>query len=151
MFQFALDLWILKGLMKGKTALDYSHQQKHLRLKIGTVRRQFCRGGSMISRKGVQIYKGVGGLFADFISFFLNIPWKWNNLVSLRPNNFIFIGYLKMGRGEGVWGIPLNPLWIRHCSDRHNIWILDSSAHLHYLNNYMLIVFAFIWRIEKLC
>ena len=30
--------------------------------------------------------------------------------VSLRPNYFIFIGYLKRG-GEG-WG---EPVWIRHC------------------------------------
>ena len=39
--------------------------------------------------------------FADFISFFLNIPWKWNNLVSLRPNYIIFIGYLKTGGSCG--------------------------------------------------
>ena len=31
-------------------------------------------GGSMISGKGVHIYKGVGVRFADFISFVLNIP-----------------------------------------------------------------------------
>ena len=40
------------------------------------------RGGSRISSKGVHMYKGVGVRFAVFISFFLNIPWKWNNLVS---------------------------------------------------------------------
>ena len=39
--------------------------------------------------------------FTYFISFFLNIPWKWNNLVSLRPNYFIFIGYLKTGGRKG--------------------------------------------------
>ena len=33
------------------------------------------RGGSRISGKGVHMYKGVGGSFADFISLFLkNIP-----------------------------------------------------------------------------
>ena len=32
------------------------------------------RGGSRISGKGVYMYKGVGVRFADFISFFLNIP-----------------------------------------------------------------------------
>ena len=26
---------------------------------------------------------------------FLNIIWKWNNLVSVRPNYFIFMGYLR--------------------------------------------------------
>ena len=44
---------------------------------------------------------GGGGRFADFISFSFNILWKWNNLVSLRPNYFIFIGYLKTGGGGG--------------------------------------------------
>ena len=42
-----------------------------------------------------------GVCIADFISFFLNIPWQLNNLVSLRPNYFIFIGYLKTGVGVG--------------------------------------------------
>ena len=65
-------------------------------------------GRSRISRKGVHMYmyKGVGVRFADFISFFLNIPWKWNNLVSLRPNYLIFIGYQKMGDGAGVQANP---------------------------------------------
>ena len=42
--------------------------------------------------------------FAEFISFFLNIPWKWNDLVLvwLRPNYFIFIGYLKSRDREGA-------------------------------------------------
>ena len=29
---------------------------------------------------------------------FLNILWKWNNLVSMRPNYFIFMGYLRQMR-----------------------------------------------------
>ena len=29
---------------------------------------------------------------------FLNILWKWNNLVSVRPNYFIFFGYDKIRR-----------------------------------------------------
>ena len=70
--------------------------------------------GSRISRKGVHMYKRVGVHFADFISFFLNIPWKWNNLVSLRPNFFIFIGYFKnwgqAGGGGGVNEPPEPPL-----------------------------------------
>ena len=32
------------------------------------------RGGYRISGKGVHMYKGVGVRFADFTSFFLNIP-----------------------------------------------------------------------------
>ena len=72
--------------------------------------------GSRISGKGVHMYKGACGC-ADFISFFLNIPWKWNNLVSLRPNDF-FIGCLKTG-GEA------NPLRIRLCT--MTISICDKS------------------------
>ena len=34
---------------------------------------------------------------------FLNILWKWNNLVSVRPNYFIFMGY---GKGSlTVWAL----------------------------------------------
>ena len=33
-------------------------------------------GGSRISGKGVHMFKGVGVHYADFISFFLNIPGK---------------------------------------------------------------------------
>ena len=54
------------------------------------------------------MYKGVRVRFVDSISFFLYIPLKWNNLVSLRPNYFIFIGYLKTGGWEG--GVQVNPL-----------------------------------------
>ena len=53
------------------------------------------------------MYKGVGAGFADFISFFFNIPGKRNNLVSLRPNYFISIEYLKVGAGRDL---PLKPL-----------------------------------------
>ena len=50
-----------------------------------------------------------------FDLIFLNIPRKWNNLVSLRSNYFIFIGYLKKkGDGEGSLREPPDPLWIRH-------------------------------------
>ena len=33
-----------------------------------------CRGRSRFSGKGVHMFRGVGVGFADFISFFLNIP-----------------------------------------------------------------------------
>ena len=58
------------------------------------------RGGSRISGKWVHMYKDVGFTFLILFHFFLNIPWKWNNLASLRANYFIFIGYLKT-RGGG--------------------------------------------------
>ena len=40
-----------------------------------------------------------------YLVFFLNIPWKLYNLVSTRPNYFIFIGYLKNWgpRGRFKW------------------------------------------------
>ena len=44
---------------------DYSN----LRFSIN-----MARGGPSISGKGVHMYKGVGVRFADFITFFLNIP-----------------------------------------------------------------------------
>ena len=49
--------------------------------------------------------------FALLISshFFLNISSKWNNLVSLRPNYFLCIGYLKTEEGRGVERTPWNP------------------------------------------
>ena len=79
------------------------------------------------------MYKGEGEggvLFADFISFFLNIQWKWNNLVSLRPlrpNYFIFIGCLKTGAGEGVQVNPLNPLWTCHWCSKESIHDIDTA------------------------
>ena len=36
--------------------------------------------------------------------FFINISFKLNDLVSLRPNYLFFIGYLNMGGGEGFSG-----------------------------------------------
>ena len=87
------------------------------------------RGGSRVSGKGIQIYKGVGVRFAYYISFFLNFPWKWNNLVSLS----IFIGYLKMEGGGGGGGFEWTPwtpsgsataislsVWIQH------MWVKNS-------------------------
>ena len=44
---------------------------------------------------------GGGGLRCWFYLIFLKYTMKLNNLVSLRPNYFIFIGYLKTGGGEG--------------------------------------------------
>ena len=42
---------------------------------IQSVNLAHCSGGSTISgKKGVHMFEGVGFRFADFISFFLNIP-----------------------------------------------------------------------------
>ena len=67
------------------------------------------RGKSRISRNKRE-FRCINALgFALLIFFFFNIPWKRNNLVSLRPNYFIFIGYLKTGREEGFKRTPLDP------------------------------------------
>ena len=53
--------------------------------------------------KGAQMCLDKGVRFVDFISVFLKYTMKMNNLVSVRPNYFIFMGYLKTGgRGVGV-------------------------------------------------
>ena len=64
------------------------------------------RGGSRISGKGVHLYKAVGDFsLADFISFFLNIPWKYN-LVSFYFHRIFKNG----GQGGGSSESPEPPL-----------------------------------------
>ena len=65
-----------------------------------------------------------------FISFFLNIPWKWNNLVSLRPTYFTFIGYFKRGGSDGVRANPLKPFWIRLWTHKVPLEILNQQGYL---------------------
>ena len=43
------------------------------------------------------------GHYASFYQIVLKYPMKMKNLVSVRPNYFIFVGYLKKKRGS-VWG-----------------------------------------------
>ena len=54
----------------------------------------------------------------------LNILWKWNNLVSVRPNYFIFMGYLRKMRYNKIckvnpiplkYEFPFQKSWIRLC------------------------------------
>ena len=60
-------------------------------------------------KKGFICIKVLGSI-CWFSIIYLNIPWKWNNLVSLRPNHFIFIGYLKTGTWRRSSEPPLDPL-----------------------------------------
>ena len=52
---------------------------------------------------------------------FLNILWKWNNLLSVRPNYFIFMGYLRKNEIESekskprAYEHPFQKSWIRPC------------------------------------
>ena len=52
---------------------------------------------------------------------FLNILWKWNNLVPVRPNYFIFIGYLgrmfKRTPQLNIYELPFQKSWIRPCKN----------------------------------
>ena len=48
--------------------------------------------------------KGVGVRFADFNSFFLNIPWKRKNLVSFHFHRIFFL--LEKGGGRGFERTP---------------------------------------------
>ena len=79
------------------------------------------------------MFKGVGFRFADFISLLLNIPYKWNNLASLRPNYFIFIGYLKSGGGWGEGVEPSGSATARDCSiagNEQNIKPVPIALHI---------------------
>ena len=97
----------------------------------------------------MHVDKGVGVRFSDFIPFFLNTPWKWNNLVSLRPNYFIFIGYLKTGARRGVQANPLNRLWIRHCRTTSFTWPFFNCTWHHSCGLFStargIIPVAYIW------
>ena len=44
-------------------------------------RTEFAGAGHRFLERGFLCIKVWGVHFADFFSFFLNIPWKWNNLV----------------------------------------------------------------------
>ena len=71
-----------------------------------------------VLEKGFICIKVWGVQFADFLSFFLNISWIWNNSVSQRPNYFVFIGYLKTGERGSSKPLepPLDPQLIAHTS-----------------------------------
>ena len=77
---------------------------------------------------------------ADFTSLILNILWKRNNLVSLRPNYFFFIGYLKMGDREGGSSEPpkhpLDPP-LNYDSIKHNNLNRHCKISNMYLCKYM--------------
>ena len=56
----------------------------------------FCVRSSCISGGSIG-----GSLEPPSCPPFFNILWKWNNLVSQRPNYFIFLGYLrKMSKNQ---------------------------------------------------
>ena len=62
-----------------------------------------------------------GGSFANFNLFFSKIPFFLK--VLLRPNYFMFIGYLKTGCGEGVQANLLDLPLVWHLVDRNLVLI----------------------------
>ena len=103
------------------------------------------RGGSRISVKGVISIR-VGGSLCCFYLIFLKYLMKWNNLVSLRPNYFIFIGYLKTWARERVQANrtpsgsailahdmrkpPINAIADMSCGLESNLWSESSSSSI---------------------
>ena len=94
-FYFFLFLFASSVIIHYKEKCKSAHYSARMCRPVG-----FSGADPGALKRGVHVYNSVcvcggGGRFADIISFFLNIPWKGNNLVSVRPNYFIFIGYLK--------------------------------------------------------
>ena len=99
----------------------------------------------MILVDEVHKYKRVRVHFSDLISFTLNIPWKWNNLVSVRPNCFILIGYLIAWWGWRTDWIPKGSATVMRSWSLNKHWaILTITGNTtewmrkfkgHYLEN----------------
>ena len=89
------------------------------------------RGGSRISGKGFICLKVWAVRFSDLISFYLNIPWKRNNLVALRTDYFIFIRYLKTGAERGFERTPSRSA--KHLEQRVNETVRDSAGAIQAL------------------
>ena len=84
--------------------------------KFDTIKTGLSGADPGFLKRGFICINEWGFCFADLISFFLNIPRKWNNLVSLRPNYYNFIGYLKMPSGSpSGWSI----IYSQTCSIDH--------------------------------
>ena len=79
--------------------------------------------------QGFYVFRGVGGRFADFTSFFFfKYPWKWNNLVSPRPNFSFSYDIKKRNQGGGGFKQnPRNPLSIRDCLGELSLTYKSSS------------------------
>ena len=97
--------------------------------------------------RGVHKYKEVGGCFAAFISFILNIPWKWNSLVSLRQNYVIFIGYLIAGREEWTSSGSATVMCSQSLISTEQHWPLQVIQLSEYLfkGHYMYLKNSLIW------
>ena len=61
-----------------------------------------CRVGSYISGKGVHIHLTRGVRFADFLSFFQNIPFAYDQIISFSEDICLFVLLLY---------VPIQQLW----------------------------------------
>ena len=83
--------------------------------------------------QSVAYPEGVSGIRSNLPSrpTFLNILWKWNYLVSVRPNYFIFMWYLRKNGIKSAKRTPI-PLYIRTLFQKSWIcpclWVLK---HFH--------------------
>ena len=97
-------------------------------------------------KRGFVCIKYVGFALWIFL-FFLNILWNWNNLVSSRPNYFIFIEYLLAGRFGGEPWTPPGFATPNHLLRTKQCWplqVIELSEYLfkgHYLKNSLIWMF----------
>ena len=74
---------------------------------------------------------------------FLNIPWKWNNLVSMRLNYFNFIGYLRKWDKISKTKLAPTPLYMNPLS--RNPGSAHVTAQLVLLSRTWFIVTTHFW------
>ena len=67
---------------------------------------------------------------------FFNFLWKWNNLFSLRPNYFIFIGYLrkkwdKISKANSTELCIIQKFWIRPWGNEFRVYEPTQETLVH--------------------
>ena len=116
----AMSTCVLKAL-PGK--IDIKRHSPSILYIQGRVQ-EFWKGGLLVYL--------CGGIYF----FFLNIQWKWNNLVSQRPNYFSFKRIFKNWDGEGIRAKSLTHIW-RHLYliklFNYNILQVITYCHDNYL------------------
>ena len=94
--------------------------------------------------KGSHMYKDVEGSHCWFVfSFFLNIPLKCNNLVSLRPNYYIFVGYLKTRSRRGFKRTPWTSQGTPLIYNTKHLYMLQILGSCH-------MAFILTWTVSRI-
>ena len=97
------------------------------------------RGGSRISGKGGHIYKGVGVCFADFILFFLNIPFGLTETKLFHFNRIFKNGDREVGSSEPTLDLPLRDF--SRDADKCPYQILGLKPHYIAVNACLILFF----------